>query len=72
MISEDTAVITAAILTLSLEVRMASGKENDAKSGAETVEKSWEHFSAALAVAYDLGETSRRKRRNKRRSSDAS
>lgn len=64
MISEDTAVIVAAILTLSLEVRMASGKESDVKIGAEGIQKNWQHFSAAMAVAYDLGERSKKKKRS--------
>ena len=65
MISEDTAVTAAAILTLALEIRLASGKETDPKSGAALIEKNWEHFDAVLAVAYDLGETRKKKRRRR-------
>ena len=57
-------VIVAAILTLSLEVRMASGKESDVKIWAEGIQKNWQHFAAAMAVAYDLGERSKRKKRS--------
>jgi hypothetical protein len=65
MVSEETIVITAAILALAAEVRMASQKESDLRSAAEIVEKSWEHFKAVLVVGYDLGESSRKRRQHK-------
>jgi len=65
MVSEETVVITAAILALAAEVRMASEKDSDLRSAAEMVEKSWEHFKVVLVVGYDLGESSKNRRRHR-------
>ena len=61
MISEDAAVIAAALLTLAAETRMANGKDSDLRSARDAVEKNWEHFDAVLAVYYDLGKTRKQK-----------
>jgi len=60
MISEDAAVVTAALLALAAETRMASGNDTDLRSARDAVEKNWEHFDAVLTVYYDLGETRKR------------
>lgn len=67
MISEDTAVIAAALLALAAETRMATGKDSDLRSARDAVEKNWEHFDAVLTVAYDLGQTRKRKREKGRK-----
>jgi len=67
MISEDTAVIAAALLALAAETRMATGKESDLRSARDAVEKNWEHFDAVLTVAYDLGQARKRKREKGRK-----